>query len=133
MSSASLAALALATAAAARATCASRPSTRTDSASCSASEKRGGTTVPRGFDHPVTIASVRAAHILARLDVRMGSEEGGERAAAFPTITLYTSGSSSRGALAQATPDQEVVVQAVRKEQRSSSSTRRCSRASSPT
>jgi hypothetical protein len=81
------------------------------------SEKRNGTTVPRGFNHPVTIASVRAAHILARLDVRMGSEEGGERVSAFPTIMLYTVGEQLSRALAQATPDQEVVVQAVRKEQ----------------
>jgi hypothetical protein len=80
------------------------------------SQKSGGETVPRGFAHPVTIASVRAAHILARLDVRMGSEEGGERVAAFPTVMLYTVGEQLSRALARATPDQEVVVQAVRSE-----------------
>jgi hypothetical protein len=80
------------------------------------SETRGGKPVPRGFAHPATIASVRAAHILARLDVRMGTEEGGERVPAFPTVMLYTVGEQLSKALARATPDQEVVVQAVRKE-----------------
>lgn len=84
------------------------------------SEKRGGETVPRGYAHPVTIASVRLAHILARLDVRMGPEdedEGkSERVPAFPTVMLYTVGEQLAQALAKATPDQEVVVQAVRKE-----------------
>lgn len=81
------------------------------------SEKRGGDAVARGFAHPATIASVRLAHILARLDVRMGSEEGGERVPAFPTVSLYTVGEQVAQALAKATPDQEVVVQAVREEQ----------------
>jgi hypothetical protein len=80
------------------------------------SETRDRKPVPRGFAHPATIASVRAAHILARLDVRMGREEGGERIAAFPTVLLYGVGEQLSKALARATPDQEVVVQAVRKE-----------------
>ena len=80
------------------------------------SEKRGGEMVARGFAHPATIASVRLAHILARLDVRMGSEEGGERVPAFPTVSLYAVGEQVAKALAQATPDQEVVVQALREE-----------------
>jgi hypothetical protein len=80
------------------------------------SEKRGGEMVARGFAHPATIASVRLAHILARLDVRMGSEEGGERVPAFPTVSLYAVGEQVAKALAQATPDQEVVVQAIREE-----------------
>jgi hypothetical protein len=80
------------------------------------SETRDGKPVPRGFAHPATIASVRAAHILARLDVRVGAEEGGERVPAFPTTTLYAVGEQLSKALAKATPDQEVVVQAVRRE-----------------
>ena len=80
------------------------------------SETRGGETVARGFDHPATIASVRLAHILARLDVRMGSEGGGERVPALSTVLLYTVSDQLSRALAKATPDQEVVVQAIRKE-----------------
>jgi len=78
------------------------------------SETRAGAPVPRGFDHPAVLASVRAAHILARLDVRMGGE--GERMPVFPTVALYTVGEQLSRALAQATPDQEVVVQARRRE-----------------
>jgi hypothetical protein len=80
------------------------------------SETSGGKTVPRGFSHPVTISSVRLAHILARLDVRLGSDDGGERIPAFPTVTLYAVGEQLSKALSRATPDQEVAVQAVRKE-----------------
>ena len=35
-------------------------------------EVRDGDTVPRNFSHPATISSVRLAHVLSRLDVRMG-------------------------------------------------------------
>jgi hypothetical protein len=82
------------------------------------SEKRDGRTVPRSFDHPVTISSIRVAHVLARLDVRMGSEEGGDRVPAFPTVSLYKVGEEVSRALAKATPDQQVVVRAVRVEKR---------------
>lgn len=81
-------------------------------------EKRGGKLVPRSFDHPATISSIRVAHVLARLDVRMGSEEGGERVAAFPTVSLYQVGEQVSRAFAKATPEQEVVVKAVRVEKR---------------
>jgi hypothetical protein len=81
-------------------------------------KQRGGGMAPRGYGHPATIASVRLAHILARLDVRMGAEEDekSERIPAFPTVMLYTVGDQLSRALANATPDQEVVVQAVRQE-----------------
>ena len=81
-------------------------------------EKQGGKLVPRGFDHPVTISSVRVAHVLARLDVRMGAEEGGERVSAFPTVSLYRVGEEVARAFAKATPEQEVVVRALRVEKR---------------
>lgn len=81
-------------------------------------EKRGGQLVPRGFDHPATISAIRVAHVLARLDVRMGSEDGGERIPAFPTVTLYQVGEQVSRAFAKATPEQEVVVKAVRVEKR---------------
>lgn len=82
------------------------------------SEKRDGKIVPRGFSHPATISAIRVAHVLARLDVRMGKEDGGERVAAFPTVSLYQVGEHVSRALAQAKPDQEVVVKAVRTEKR---------------
>jgi hypothetical protein len=82
------------------------------------SEKRDGKLVPRGFSHPVTISSIRVAHVLARLDVRMGSEEGGDRVPAFPTVSLYKVGEEVSRALAKATPEQEVVVRALRVEKR---------------
>jgi hypothetical protein len=82
------------------------------------SEKRDGKAVPRGFSHPVTISSIRVAHVLARLDVRMGSEEGGDRVPAFPTVSLYKVGEEVSRALAKATPEQEVVVRALRVEKR---------------
>lgn len=81
-------------------------------------EKRDGQLVPRDFNHPATISPIRVAHVLARLDVRMGSEEGGERVAAFPTVSLYQVGEQVSRALAKATPEQEVVVKAVRTEKR---------------
>jgi hypothetical protein len=65
------------------------------------SELRSGEPFERSFAHPVTIAGVRLAHVLAQIDVRTGS--GGELL--------------SR-ALAQANSTQEVVVQAVRRERR---------------
>jgi hypothetical protein len=77
---------------------------------------RKGEPVPRGFDHPAVISSIRMAHVLARIDVRIGSKDGGERVPAFPTVSLYKVGEEVSRAFAKATPDQEVVVQAVRVE-----------------
>jgi hypothetical protein len=82
------------------------------------SEQRDGRGVPRGFAHPATIHSTRVANILARLDVRMGAGDGGERVAAFPTAMLYPIAGEVSRALAQAGPDQEVVVRALRTEKR---------------
>jgi hypothetical protein len=81
-------------------------------------EKRDGKLVPRSFSHPATISAIRVAHVLARLDVRMGSEDGGERVPAFPTVTLYKVGEEVSRAFAKADPHQEVVVKAVRVEKR---------------
>jgi hypothetical protein len=80
------------------------------------SEQRQGKPAPRGFTHPATISAVRVAHVLARIDVRMGSDEGGERVPAFPTVSLFLVGEQVARAFAKATPDQEVVVQAARLE-----------------
>lgn len=82
-------------------------------------EVRNGDAVPRNFSHPATISSVRIAHVLSRLDVRMGGEENDKkRQAAFPTALLYTVGEKVALAFQQADPSQEIVVTAVRSEKR---------------
>jgi hypothetical protein len=79
------------------------------------SEKRIFSTVERGFDQPVVIAPVRLAHILSRIDVRLGADEGGKRVPAIPTEMLFPISGGLNQALAKAGPDQEVVVMAVRR------------------
>ena len=79
------------------------------------SQKQGITTIARGFDHPVTIAPVRMTHILSRIDMR---REEGRREPAIPTDLLYPLGEEINKALSLASPDQEVVVQAVRHSKR---------------
>lgn len=80
-------------------------------------ELRDGQPVARGYAHPVTIAGVRLAHILSRLDVRLApDEEGGERKPAIATDLVYPLGDVLSEALAKASSDQEVVIQAIRKE-----------------
>lgn len=75
--------------------------------------------IDRGFDHPATISSVRLAHILSRIDVRIEADDGDdERKPAFETVLLYTVGEKMALAFAQADSTQEVVVQAVRVEKR---------------
>jgi hypothetical protein len=83
-------------------------------------ELRGGKPVARGFAHPATIAGVRIAHVLAQIDVRVdkGDEGTGERRPAIHTDLVYPLGELLSAALAKADPDQEVVVQALRKERR---------------
>jgi hypothetical protein len=84
------------------------------------SELRSGEPFERSFAHPVTIAGVRLAHVLAQIDVRTGSggDAAGERRAAIPTELVYPLGELLSRALAQANSTQEVVVQAVRRERR---------------
>jgi hypothetical protein len=83
-------------------------------------EVRGGEPVARGYAHPATIAGVRLAHILARIDVRLSAaeDESGERRPAIPTDLVYELGDLLSEALAKADPSQEVVIQALRKERR---------------
>ncbi len=78
-------------------------------------EIRGRTQVHKGHSHPATIAPIRVSHILARIDVRMKEGEG-ERKPAIPTEMIYALGDAVSLALTQAKPDQEIVVQAFRKE-----------------
>jgi hypothetical protein len=83
-------------------------------------ELREGEPVPRGFAHPATIAGVRLAHVLAQIDVRVktSSEVRGERRPAIHTDLVYPLGERLSEALAQANPDQEVVIEAYRQERR---------------
>lgn len=82
------------------------------------SEKRGGTPIDRGFDHPLTIAPVRMAHILSRIDVADDSGKKKERRPAVPTEILYPLADALAKAIAQADPSQEVIVQSVRRAKR---------------
>lgn len=80
-------------------------------------EIRSGEPVARHFSHPATISGIRLAHILSRLDVRLDVEdEGGARKPAIDTSLLYPLGDLLSEALAKADANQEIVVQATRKE-----------------
>jgi hypothetical protein len=83
-------------------------------------ELRDGAPVPRGFAHPATLSGVRLAHVLAQIDVRIddGDEGASERRPAIHTDLVYPLGELLSAALAKADSDQEVVVQALRKERR---------------
>jgi len=81
-------------------------------------EKRGNTPVDRGFDHPLTIAPVRMAHILSRIDVEDSSGKKKERRPAIPTENLYPLAEALAKGLAAADPSQEVVVQSVKRTKR---------------
>ncbi len=79
-----------------------------------------GGAVDKGYEHPVTIAPVRMAHILSRIDLRptkkplLSFEDEKDRVGAIHTDMLYTIAEGLSKALAQADADQEVVVMAVR-------------------
>jgi hypothetical protein len=88
------------------------------------SDVRGFSTVEKGYSHPVTIAPVRIAHILSRLDLRppktafLSFEEDKERVAAVQTEVLYTVAEGISKALAAADPNQEVIVMSIRDTER---------------
>lgn len=82
-------------------------------------EIRDGERVERNFRHPATLSGVRIAHILSRIDVRTAVDrDGGKRKPAVHTALLYVLGDLVSEALAKAKSDQEVIVQARRKEKR---------------
>jgi len=69
--------------------------------------------VAAAYDHPAQISAVRLSHILASLDVRFADqEEKNARTPVVPLEAIYPLGELVSGALAKATPDQEVVVSA---------------------
>jgi hypothetical protein len=79
-------------------------------------DKRLLSVVAKGYSHPVTISTVRIAHILSRLDVRDSVEDGNRRKPAIPTELLYDVADGMSRALERAGENQEVVVMAVRTE-----------------
>ena len=74
---------------------------------------KGFSTVEKGFEHPFNISSVRAAHILSRIDIRRKSGDGAKRVPAIPTELVYTLGDGLSKAFKEAGPNDEVVVQAI--------------------
>jgi hypothetical protein len=81
-------------------------------------QKRGSNPVDKGFEHPVTIATVRIAHILSRIDLRQKEGENRERVPAIHLDSLFTIAEGMSEALQKADSSQEVVVQSVRRAKR---------------
>ena len=76
------------------------------------SQEKGGKTIDKGFEQPFTIAPVRLANILSRIDLR---GEDGARVPAIPLDSLFTIAEGMAKALEKADSSQEVVVQSVRR------------------
>jgi hypothetical protein len=69
--------------------------------------------VARGFQHPITIAPVRLAHILSRIDIRLSVKEGQQRVPAIPLQVLYAIADGAAHGLSEAKRDQQVAVYAI--------------------
>jgi len=67
----------------------------------------------RELEHPVVISSARLSHILARIDIRTPVKDGQRRAAAIPLKSLDAIATALAKGLAEAKPDQEVLVSSV--------------------
>ncbi len=80
--------------------------------------KRGSEVVPRGFSHPAVVASVRLAHALSFIDVEVGEGKDRQRIGAVHPAIIYEVADALEAALAEASPDQEVVVMAMRRKKR---------------
>lgn len=78
-------------------------------------EKKAFSVVEKNFEHPATIAPVRMAYILSRLDLRVGDPKDDERQAGIPTEILFDVADGVSQALAEADPNQEVTVMAIRR------------------
>ncbi len=70
------------------------------------------------LNHPTTIAPVRLAHILARIDIRLSVKEGQQRAPAFHIESLDSISEGLAQGLREAGPNQRVVVYSFRREKR---------------
>lgn len=78
------------------------------------SEKKGTRTLQKGYQHPAHIAQVRMANILSRIDLRRKEEK--ERVPAVPLDSLFLIAQGVSKALAEANPNQAVVVQSIRRD-----------------
>jgi hypothetical protein len=76
------------------------------------SERKLGSTLPKGYGHPLQLSAARMAHILSRIDLRTGEGDANRRAA-IPLDQLYVIADGMAQAFSKAGPDQEVVVMAV--------------------
>lgn len=72
----------------------------------------------QGLEHPVVISSARLSHILARLDIRTPVKDGQRRVPAIPLQNLNAIATGLAKGLAEAHPDQEVLVSSIRVEKR---------------
>lgn len=82
------------------------------------SQKKGGKPIDKGFEHPVTIAPVRLAHILSRIDLRHKDAKEANRVPAIHLDSLFTIAEGMAQALQMADSSQEIVVQSVRRSKR---------------
>jgi hypothetical protein len=79
---------------------------------------RSGDPQAQGLEHPVVISSVRLSHILARIDIRTPVKDGQRRVAAIPLKNLESISAGLAKGLAEAKPDQEVLISSVRVDKR---------------
>jgi hypothetical protein len=70
------------------------------------------------LNHPVTIAPVRLAHILARIDIRLSAKDGQQRVPGFHIESLDGISQGLARGLKEAGPNQRVVVYSIRREKR---------------
>jgi hypothetical protein len=82
------------------------------------SHKQGTTAVEKDFQQPFTIAAVRVAHILSRVDIRRETDDGATRGPAIPLSELYSIADGVSEAFATADSNQEIVVTSIRKARR---------------
>ena len=78
--------------------------------------KKGFTPVGRGFQHPVQISAQRLQHILGAIDIRGREADLVGVRAAFEPSQLKGIAEGLAAALSTASPNQEVAVQAIRKQ-----------------
>lgn len=81
-------------------------------------QERSGDEIPRGYDHPATVSPERLAHVLALVDVETREDKTEVRRPAVASELLLPVAELLSGALAEASPNQEIAVVAVRKERR---------------
>jgi len=68
------------------------------------------------LNHPVTIAPVRLAHILARIDIRLSAKDGQQRVPGFHIESLDSISLGLAQGLREAGPNQRVIVYSIHRE-----------------